>query len=405
LITLFLVLTLAAPRAIADNSALPSLVTSEEPPPRVLIVDSVLDFEHEFVRPFLDIEAMKKLSHKGRYRERSAQSPYEENGDSINWLELHDQVLENLRSKLHPGKTPYQLEIMRDIDCVTCSEAAQGAALVKAAEMNEASLKNYNRLSDYLHGTHVSALVTQGYTPHDLRIIFFPIFDVLKLPSYPVFFKNNKSLASIIAHYQKDFEGELQSVSDAIQKLNIKVVNMSFGKTSFKRNTTRWKQSLRPQLGEFMRALFQVQRNAFLQLALKNPDTVFIKSAGNGGENLDLDDGSKNFFSKNKPKNVLFVASLSERNKLASNSNFGKEAVDLAAYGVRIKSACMNGGTIYASGTSMAAPVVSGKVAKHVRKHPNLSAQETIEHFLAEETEIEPCLKDKVVEGHILKTP
>lgn len=57
--------------------------------------------------------------------------------------------------------------------------------------------------------------------------------------------------------------------------------------------------------------------------------------------------------------NVFTVSAMNQNNRFASFSNYGA-SIDVCAYGVRIQSAYMNGRYATLSGTSMAAPHVSG---------------------------------------------
>ncbi|HEY1248422.1 MAG TPA: S8 family serine peptidase, partial [Nitrososphaera sp.] len=62
---------------------------------------------------------------------------------------------------------------------------------------------------------------------------------------------------------------------------------------------------------------------------------------------------------------------------LASFSNFGP-AIDMAAPGVQIYSTTKNGGYSIASGTSMAAPHITGAVALYMSKNPNASPSQVL---------------------------
>lgn len=89
-------------------------------------------------------------------------------------------------------------------------------------------------------------------------------------------------------------------------------------------------------------------------------DILFVASAGNSGQNTD----SKPAYpaSYDLP-NIIAVAATDNNDALASWSNYGAKSVDLGAPGVNILSTVRNNSYATWSGTSMAAPHVSGAAA------------------------------------------
>ncbi len=126
---------------------------------------------------------------------------------------------------------------------------------------------------------------------------------------------------------------------------NIRVVNCSWGST------------------ERSRALEDAIETAAREQIL------FVCASGNDGVNTDQ---VPHFPSSYESDAVVSVAALGPDETLASFSNWGAESVDIAAPGVEILSTLPNGQYGFASGTSMAAPFVTGVAALVVSGAPNL---------------------------------
>jgi hypothetical protein len=89
-------------------------------------------------------------------------------------------------------------------------------------------------------------------------------------------------------------------------------------------------------------------------------DMLFVAAAGNDGTN---NDAVASYPANYNAPNVVAVAATDNRDQLASFSNYGAATVELGAPGVYIASTLRNGVYGYYSGTSMAAPHVSGAAA------------------------------------------
>ena len=113
-------------------------------------------------------------------------------------------------------------------------------------------------------------------------------------------------------------------------------------------------------------------------------DVLIVVGAGNEGANLDEDPKFPNdrfvkrgLFGPARAKNVVSVGALApeaDEHCIAEFSNYGKKEVDVFAPGVFIYSTTPDGTYDYASGTSMASPVVAGMAALIRSRHPDLSA-------------------------------
>ena len=125
--------------------------------------------------------------------------------------------------------------------------------------------------------------------------------------------------------------------------------------------------------------------NQELYDTMKNSRMLFVVAAGNGdkeGTGINLDE---------KPvypaafdlENIISVASMRLDGNLEPSSNYGGGAVDLAAPGKYILSTISNNQYAYMSGTSMAAPMVSGAAALIKSARPDLTTEKIREILLS----------------------
>lgn len=136
---------------------------------------------------------------------------------------------------------------------------------------------------------------------------------------------------------------------------------------------------------------------------MKNSKMLFVVAAGNGdasGRGFDIDQ---------KPvypaafdlENIISVASLRFDGTLDPASNYGAVSVDLAAPGSYILSTTSGGNYSYMSGTSMAAPMVTGAAAMLYSYDSTLTPSEVKARLLAAARPLE-ALYGKTVSGGML---
>ncbi|WP_171899655.1 S8 family peptidase, partial [Candidatus Marithrix sp. Canyon 246] len=188
------------------------------------------------------------------------------------------------------------------------------------------------------HGTHVSGIIGSG------KIMAIKFFQD----------KGYATLADAIAAIQY------------ATKMGAKIANLSWG-----------------CMGCKSQALYDAIKKA--------KDVLFIAAAGNS--QYDNDHYLPNYPSSYDLDNIISVAATDNDDKLAWFSNYGKKSVDLAAPGVNIYSSYPNKSHKSLSGTSMAAPYVTGAASLLLSKKCNIK-----QAILKNVDKIEQ-LSDKILTG------
>jgi len=116
-----------------------------------------------------------------------------------------------------------------------------------------------------------------------------------------------------------------------------------------------------------------------IQMA-QQQDHLFITASGNYASD---NDKTPYYPSSYNLPNIISVAALDYKDKLASFSNFGVNSVDIAAPGIAVYSTARNNGYLNYSGSSNAAALVTGAIGLMLSKSELLSAQELKTALLA----------------------
>lgn len=141
-----------------------------------------------------------------------------------------------------------------------------------------------------------------------------------------------------------------------------------------------------------------------LYQAMAGSSMLFVAAAGNGdpmtGKGLDIDEVP--FYpAAYDLDNLISVANITCDGSLHRSSNYGKTTVDLAAPGTYILSTTPGNSYSYMSGTSMAAPMVTGAAAMVYSYFEGISVADVKEILLSTATPLEG-LADKTVTGGML---
>lgn len=342
----------------------------------VLVLDSPVDYRHQIIAPTADLTAMSRYSFTDL------------RGNYGNWKDLTDQ---------------YAGQLKGEVDSVILSKILDYFDnLGNKAKKLEDFAKDRKAIDDYflahpeqrtvlgtiglyLHGTHVAGLSVGGMETGTARLLSAPVFSSHGFELYAAldFRFVTDFLDQLLDKNSSRGQANLDAITLAISEQEIKVVNMSFGR--------RWTGSIEETLKDRV------------PLFLSNPDTVFVISAGNSSTNIGGMKGKNGeIFPESGVRNVLLVAALDDKGELASFSDYGDGAVNIAAQGTSIASARPGGGVMHMAGTSMSAPIVTNRVALVRHEHPELNAVEAIRYLLDHETLRNENLVGKVTDGRYL---
>lgn len=157
--------------------------------------------------------------------------------------------------------------------------------------------------------------------------------------------------------------------------------------------------------GGFYESQISVDERALLRSTISEYNGLLVLAAGNGNYNIvgENDSGKKLYPQSFDLDNILVVGASDIEDKKANFSNYSSQTVDLFAPGVSILSTCYDSDEgkysyDYFSGTSMAAPFVTGVAALILSRYPYLSAKE-IKKFIIQNVDTCEALFGKCVSG------
>lgn len=189
-----------------------------------------------------------------------------------------------------------------------------------------------NPMDDDNHGTHVAGIVL-GMTQNILKANLDPA--IIRI--MPLKFLDNQGSGTT--------SDAIEAIHYAIEN-GAHVLNNSWGG------------------GTFSQALLNAITVAYAQ------GKTFVAAAGNASNN---NDAAPTYPATYDVPNIISIAATSSADNLASFSNFGNITVHVASPGISILSTLPNDSFGYSSGTSMAAPFVSGLAALLVREKGNIN--------------------------------
>jgi subtilisin family serine protease len=175
-------------------------------------------------------------------------------------------------------------------------------------------------------------------------------------------------IAGIIASGMNN--GGIAGVSPNVKILPLKFIDGNSGYTSDAISAIEYGISMGVSI--FNCSWGGSQQNQALKDIMENSNALFICAAGNAGQNVDINPVYPACY---QLPNVISVGAIDNRGQLASFSNYGSK-VQIVAPGVDILSTLPGNNYGLMSGTSMAAPFVTGVAALLKSKYPTMSAAE-----------------------------
>lgn len=221
-------------------------------------------------------------------------------------------------------------------------------------------------LDDNGHGTHVAGIVKSVLS--DTNASIEDNFKIL-----PIKFMNERGLGSVSGAMEA-----LEYVKVLRRRgIPISVTNNSWGGAPYSDDLN----SLISELGA-------------LGIAV-------VVASGNAGRNID---SRPEYPASFEYDYVISVGAVNDRDKLAGFSNYGASSVDIAAPGINIDSTFPNGKRRAISGTSMAAPFVSGVLALLQSRFPEETLGDNIRRLYSSSRRV-PSLASTISNGKVAQVP
>ncbi len=275
-------------------------------------------------------------------------------------------------------------------------------------EQKTALLAHLNYYGQYAHGTHVAGIVARQAP--NAKLLLARIFPDDLAPAYPV--QPGPKVHSIIDYIYKLLaaasNGVFEQVASYLNENKVEVANYSVG-ISMKmlaENSLKIRGNKAPtadQISAEAQRLYIPFGEKGRAWMASSPGTLFVVAAGNDGADNDV---LPTFPANVRIENEITVAASQGNESLADFSNYGKFSVDVAAPGVAIMSTVPSldkKGHLPMSGTSMAAPYVTG-VAGHIKDvNPALSPA-MVREILMQTVDVKPWLVGKVISGGVVNS-
>jgi subtilisin family serine protease len=274
------------------------------------------------------------------------------------------------------------------------------------AEQKNQLAAHINYYGEYLHSTHVTGLVLQQNP--NAKVMSARVFPDDLPPEY-------STTTHKLTHGPIDWvyrllaiasNGTFKNVATYLNEQHVDVANYSLGMSlstiakaslALRGNQNPTDQEIAAET-QRLYAQYEIEGKAWMA---SSPNTLFVIAAGNDGTDNDV---LPAFPGNIRNDNSICVAATQAYQKLAYFSNYGATTVDVAAPGVSVLSSVPSldqSATLPLSGTSMAAPFVTGVASRVKDANPALTPKD-IKTILMGTVDKKDWLVGKVVSGGVV---
>ncbi len=365
----------------------------------IAVIDSPVDHDHETFANAVDQEMMDSIKVVDR------------NGKEKSWSELNREVLAEFKKRIDQGR---YAEHVAFIDAVAQTsngvsknepDATRLKILLKGmikAKFSKKFRQELDLIGTYLHGTHVSGVAMQSLT--GVKLITYPMITPSEKMTIREIWKFNE------AQTRAELRTKFAAIGEGLRKAGTRVVNLSLGssddvatKAISKNMSLITKLLTLGKRGQVARAAAKIYVEEMGAMFKANPDMIFVMASGNEMTELTKYKAEgKNHTALIQMPNVLQVASANEAGSIDKFSNTSGVEVEVAAPGAGIKNARAGGGQIHMTGTSMAAPAVTNRLAEILVTNPEFTVEQTLAKFYSDHTWVSPALAGLTIDGRMM---